>query len=109
MSTNFRCAFCAPTKIIFMINRKFVFILPFLLVIACSKSKNTNSVKDVQQTEALVQTDTIDNTPPRDNKEGNNRKRGLKAIMIYLTTRRHVVLKSEICLKYQIRALGNQK
>lgn len=78
MSTNFRCAFCAPTKIIFMINRKFVFILPFLLVIACSKSKNTNSVKDVQQTEALVQTDTIDNTPPRDNKEGNNRKKGAK-------------------------------
>lgn len=78
MSTNFRCAKCAPTKIIAMINRKYVFILPFLFVIACSKPKNTNSIKDVQQTEVLVHTDTIDNTPPRDRKEDNSSKKGVK-------------------------------
>lgn len=99
MSTNFRYAFCAPTKIIFMINRKFVFILPFLLVIACSKSKNTNSIKDVQQTEALVQTDTIDNPPQETERKTTVAKRGLKAIMTYLTTRKHVALKSAICLR----------
>ena len=57
MFTNFWCAYCAPTIIIFMINRKFIFILPFLLVTACSKSKDTTSMKDVQQPEVLVQTD----------------------------------------------------
>ena len=40
-----------------MLNRKFIFILPFLLVTACSKSKDTTSMKDVQQPEVLVQTD----------------------------------------------------
>lgn len=75
MSTNFRCAFCAPTKIKAMINRKYVFILPFLFITACSKPKNTNSIKDVQQTESLVYTDTIDNTPPRDRKEDNRREK----------------------------------
>ncbi len=80
MSTNFRCAKCAPTKIIAMINRKYVFILPFLFVIACSKPKNTNSIKDVQQTEVLVHTDTIDNTPPQETERKTTvAKRGLKA------------------------------
>ena len=57
MQRYFWCAYCAPTIIIFMINRKFIFILPFLLVTACSKSKDTTSMKDVQQPEVLVQTD----------------------------------------------------